>query len=241
VVAPSPLCHCSLLSCEPFSHLPLLSFLCHLSHTLSPWPSLSLSPPTLFLHVPLISPLYPFFLSLRPSLFFFPWAKALFLSLCCRSLPSTITLYVHFCHCFFFFAIVLFPLLNLFSLCNHFLPFTIYIYIYLPRLGLSFSPCVKNCSQLPLLLQVLFSFLWTWLSFPLLNLFPLCHLSFFLSFYFFFFLPRLGSLSPCAVIFSLLPLILQVFFFSPWRIPFYHCTLPFSIILSLMLLLFPLY
>ncbi len=75
----------------------------------------------------------------------------------------------------------------------------------------------------------------------LLNVFPLCHLSFFLSLYFFFFLPKLGSLSPCVVIFSLLPLLLQVFFLSPWRIPLCHCTLLFSIALSLLLLLFPLY
>jgi hypothetical protein len=137
---------------------------------------------------------------------------------------------------FFSFYWTSFPFTIIFS---H-LPY-IYISFSLPGLGLSFSPCAKNCSQLPLFLQVLFSFLWTWLSFLLLNLFPLCHLSFFLFLYFFFFLPRLGSLSPCAVIFTLLPLLLQVFFLSPWRIPFCHCMLPFSITLSLLLLLFPLY
>ncbi len=85
--------------------------------------------------------------------------------------------------------------------------------------------------------------LWTWLSL-LLNLFPLCHLS--LSFspgHLSFFLPRLGlslSLSLCCHFFSsaIAP---SSFFLFPWCTSFCHCMLHFSITLSFLLLLFPLY
>jgi len=138
VITPFPLCHCSLISCKPFSPLSLLSLLYHLSHTLFPWPSFFLSPLVIFLHVPLIFPFCLFFLSLQPSLVFslgqgflsIPMSSivplyhrslpfdivpsSFFLS--SWLLPSAITLCVPFCHCFLLFAIVLFPLLNLSSL-----------------------------------------------------------------------------------------------------------------------------